>query len=91
MNNEDSTNTPKVKLKWYEQVWIAWPIIMVVFGGAIGGGCGGVAWAINSKVFAKTKHHILRYVWTGLISVGSVIAWIILSALFVLALVQLGS
>ena len=82
MDTPPTQETPKVKLEWYQQLWIAWPIAMVAFGGAIGGGCGGAAWAINRKVFAKTEHPVLRYVWTGLISVASVVVWLILAAIF---------
>ncbi len=55
----------KPKLVWYQQVWLALPFALVAVGGAIGGACGGAAWAINQQVFKKTKHTVLRYVWTG--------------------------
>ena len=74
---------PKPKLVWYEQVWIALPIGLVAVGGAIGGLCGGAAWAINKKVFQKTESVVLRYLWTGLISAAAVIAYIVLAAVFV--------
>ena len=74
---------PEVPLAWYQHLWLALPIVLVHVGGAIGGACGGGAWVLNVKVFRKTKHPILRYVWTGLISVGAVIAY------FVIALVAL--
>ena len=74
---------PKPKLAWYEQVWIALPFSLVAVGGAIGGLCGGAAWAINKKVFQKTESAVLRYVWTGLISGAAVIAYIVLAAVFV--------
>ena len=60
------------KLAWYEYIWIGWPLILVAVGGAIGGGCGGAAAAINFKVFQKTQNPVLRYVWTGLISLTAV-------------------
>ena len=74
---------PKVKLEWYQQLWIALPIGLVAIGGAIGGGCGGAAWAINRKVFLATEHPVLRYVWTGLISVAAVLIWLVLATLIV--------
>jgi hypothetical protein len=83
MDTPPDLETPKTKLEWYEHLWIAWPVIMVAFGGAIGGGCGGAAWAINRTVFQKTKHPVLRYVWTGLISAASVIVWLVLVSVIV--------
>src|SRR5258708_1709384 len=74
-------DTTKPKLTWYQHVWLALPFALVavaswtcvallgfprmLVGGAIGGACGGAAWAINRQVFQKTEHPILRYVWTG--------------------------
>lgn len=67
---------PEPKLTWYQYAWIGWPLILVAVGGAIGGGCGGVAAAINFKVFKKTQNPVLRYVWTGLISVAAVATYV---------------
>jgi len=72
--------TPQPKFEWYEHVWMCLPFGLVAVGGAIGGACGGAAWAINRTVFAKTQHPVLRYVWTGLISVGAVVLYLILAA-----------
>ncbi len=76
---------PKPKLEWYQHVWLGLPILLVFVGGAIGGACGGAAWAVNRAVFQKTKHPVLRYVWTGLISAAAFVAYVFL-AVFVLAL-----
>lgn len=70
------------KLAWYQLVWVGWPIALVAVGGAIGGACGGAAWALNQKVFRATKHPVLRYVWTGLISVAAVLLYFIVAVLF---------
>ena len=81
MDTPPIQEVPKVKLEWYQQIWIGWPIVMVAFGGAIGGGCGGAAWALNRKVFLKTEHPVLRYVWTGLISLASIVIWLVLASI----------
>ncbi len=78
----EPTEPTEPKILWYQQVWLALPLALVAVGGAIGGACGGTAWAINQKVFQKTKHPILRYVWTGLISASSVVVAILLAAVF---------
>lgn len=75
------------KLAWYDHVWIALPIALVAVGGAIGGGCGGLAWGINKAVFQKTRNPVLRYVWTGLISAASVVLWLVL-VLVVVAMIK---
>jgi len=79
------TPEQKLKLAWYEHIWIALPVSLLGVGGAIGGACGGAAWAINKTVFKKTENPILRYVWTGLISASAGVLYLIL-ALFVLSL-----
>ena len=78
----DPTEPTDTKLLWYQQVWLALPLALVAVGGAIGGACGGTAWAVNQKVFQKTKHPVLRYVWTGLISASAVVSYVLLAAVF---------
>lgn len=73
---------PEPKVTWFEKVWLALPLALLVVGGAIGGACGGAAWAINQQVFKKTENPVLRYVWTGLISIASILAYVLLAALF---------
>ncbi len=74
--------TSNPKLKWYELVWVGWPIALLAVGGAIGGACGGAAWALNQKIFHRTKHPLLRYLWTGLISIAAIIAYLIIATIF---------
>ena len=56
---------------------MALPFALVIVGGATGGACGGLAWFINLKVFQKTEHPVLRYVWTGLISAAAAAVYVI--------------
>jgi hypothetical protein len=53
---------------------------LMFLGGAIGGACGGAAWALNQQVFRKTQHRGLRYLWTGLISLAAVITYVAVAA-----------
>jgi len=69
-------------LVWYQQIWIGLPIGLVAVGGAIGGGCGCMAWAINRTVFKKLRNPVLKYVVTGLISASAVFVWLVVAALF---------
>lgn len=82
-NGSAQTSAPQAKLAWYDQVWLALPFALVAIGGAIGGACGGAAWGINQKVFRATKHPVLRYVLTGLVSTSAVVAYLILALVFV--------
>ena len=77
---------PKPKFTWYQYVWIGWPLILIILGGAIGGGLGGAAAAINYKIFQKIQHPVLRYVWTGLISVAAVMAWLVIATTIYMAI-----
>jgi hypothetical protein len=65
-------------LQWYEQIWVALPLVLIAFGGAIGGGCGGAAWAVNRAVFKKLENPVLKYLVTALISGASVVLWLVL-------------
>ena len=70
------STSSELKLRWYQHIWLALPFILLLVGGAIGGACGGAAWTINGWVFRKTERPVLRYLWTGLISLGAVAAFL---------------
>ncbi|HZI32325.1 MAG TPA: hypothetical protein VFF11_08275, partial [Candidatus Binatia bacterium] len=74
----------KRKLEWYEHIWCALPLCLVAIGGAIGGGCGGLAWACNRQVFQKMTNPVLCYFVTGLISVAAFGAYLVVAVLFVM-------
>jgi hypothetical protein len=80
MKFDEISEQPLPKLAWYDQAWLAPPFALVAIGGAIGGLCGGAAWGINQKLFHATKHPVLRYVLTGLVSVAAVIAYLVLAS-----------
>jgi len=81
-------DTAKPKLTWYQHVWLGWPIALVAVGGAIGGACGGAAWALNQKVFHSTRHPLMRYVWTGLISLAAIAVYLIAATVLLTFLPQ---
>jgi len=70
------------KLSPPQWVWIGWPLILIVLGGAIGGACGAGAFALNHLVFQKTENRVMRYLWTGLISIAAVVMFLVLAAGF---------
>ncbi|HWB60353.1 MAG TPA: hypothetical protein VG733_12735 [Chthoniobacteraceae bacterium] len=85
MNDEPALTpppSPKPKFAWYQYIWIGWPIGLVAVGGAIGGLIGGAAWGINMTVFQKTANPVLRYVYTGLISLAAVLCYLVAAVFF---------
>lgn len=76
-------NANKPKLTWYEQLWLGWPMILIFIGGAIGGACGGAAWGLNQQVFQNTKNPVLRYVFTGFISIAAFVVYFVVASLFI--------
>jgi hypothetical protein len=77
------TPPTKRRLEWYEHIWCALPLGLVAIGGAIGGGCGGAAWAVNRQIFGKMANPILAYVVTGFISAAAFGAYLVLAVVFV--------
>jgi len=70
------------RVNWYQTLWIAWPFALITMGGYVGGALGGGAWILNQKVFTTTAHPVLRYPWTGLISLAAVGIYLGLAFLF---------
>ncbi len=68
-------------LKWYEHIAAGWPLILMFAGGAIGGACGGAAYALNGKLFNSQLSKPLKYTYSFLIGIGSVILYLIIVAI----------
>jgi hypothetical protein len=65
-------------LTWYEYIWIGFPILLVFAGGAIGGLVGGMATYASARIFRSDRGALTKYGITSLISVVSVVAFVIL-------------
>jgi len=74
----------KQKLKPFEYVWAGWPLIMVAFGGLLGGICGGAAAAINVTIFSSEKSTKYKYGVTFLVSLASILIYFIIIVVLVL-------
>ena len=59
------------KLNTIENLACAWPIILVAFGGALGGLCGAGAWYLNVKVMKSDYIGLVTYPAVLLIGVAS--------------------
>jgi hypothetical protein len=66
-------------LKWYEYVWAGIPLLLILKGGAVGGGIGAVAAFYNAKIFRGQQGNVAKYGFTALISVGAIVVYIILA------------
>lgn len=63
--------SPSVKLQWYEHACCGLPLLLMFFGGALGGACGGMAYALSAAVFKKAMPAPAKYVLSLLISAGA--------------------
>jgi hypothetical protein len=69
-------------LRWYEYFWISIPFVLVVTGGAIGGLCGALAANANGRIFRSDRTLFAKYGLSALITIGAVIAFMVLVTLF---------
>jgi hypothetical protein len=69
-------------LKWHEWVWNGFPIVMIFFGGALGGMLGVLAMSFNLKVFRSSENTVLKYALTGAIGLGAFALYFLLAVLF---------
>jgi hypothetical protein len=69
-------------LKWYEWIWNGFPIVMIFFGGALGGMLGVLAMSFNLKMFRSSENAVLKYALTGAIGLGAFMLYFLLAVLF---------
>ncbi|MBR3845750.1 MAG: hypothetical protein IKM40_04170 [Clostridia bacterium] len=70
------------KLTTLEMILCFIPFVVVVTGGAIGGLCGGAAWAFNTAYFRKTDKIAMKVLCSILSTVVAFVCYLILSSLF---------
>ena len=68
-------------LSVFQWIWSALPIILIFFGGAIGGGIGGAAFWINTRIFRSEMSITEQYILVGLLSAIAVTVYLILGVL----------
>jgi len=68
-------------LKWYQRAWCAIPILLILVGGALGGGTGGAAVVINGWIFRTEMSEPLKFLATGFVSFCAVIGYLVLAVL----------
>jgi hypothetical protein len=71
---------------WYEYVWIALPLALLLVGGALGAICGGVAMLINARLLRSDQPAWARYGLGVLVVVAAVIVWLLVAAVISVAI-----
>ncbi|MEN3158700.1 hypothetical protein ABC502_09985 [Alkalimonas sp. NCh-2] len=82
---EDITTSVEKKMEWYEHLACGWPLILIFIGGALGGLCGGAAYAVNAKVFGRDISNTKKYVYAILIGVSAFLTYFV--AVVILAMI----
>ena len=68
-------------LTWYEYLWLGLPILLVFAGGAIGAVVGITATYTSARIFRSDRGAFAKYALTGLVSILSLVAFVILVVL----------
>jgi hypothetical protein len=76
---------PVPPLPGYAFVFIYLPLALIAFGGAVGGGCGGAAAAINAGIFRSEQPTALKIVFSLLAAMGAVMLWLVIGVIITLA------
>jgi hypothetical protein len=69
---------PSQKLTPLVHVLCGWPLILVFFGGAIGGALGGLAYGINVAVYRSKLPVVLKAFLNPIVGVLAFILWLVI-------------
>lgn len=72
----DTIHFHNKRLAWYEYVWVALPLTLLLIGGAIGGALGGAATCINASIYRTQPHVWMRYLATGTVTLCAALLWL---------------
>ncbi len=73
-------------LRWYQLIWAALPLGLVVVGGGVGGGLGATAMCLNLWVFRAYMNGAAKFVVSGIVSVAAVLTYLVVATLIYLAI-----
>jgi len=73
-------------LTWYEYLWIGIPIILLFVGGALGAGIGIFATYASSRILRSDRTTVLKYVLTGLVSLGAFVVFVVVAVVLKLVI-----
>ena len=66
-------------LKWYEMVWSAAPLILIGFGGVVGGIAGLLAFIGNTRIFRMNMTDPIKFVVSGAVSAAAVFFYLLIA------------
>lgn len=69
----------KHKLPAIAHVMCGWPLAMVAFGGAIGGGLGGVAYAINIALYKSSLPVAAKVALNLMTGAAAIVIWAVIA------------
>ncbi|TAL85357.1 MAG: hypothetical protein EPN74_08330 [Rhodanobacter sp.] len=72
-------------LRWYEQLWVGLPILLLFVGGTLGAGIGSFAALVNSRIFRDERHIDFRYLLAGLVTLAAGVSFVVLAVAIRLA------
>ncbi len=68
-------------LKWYQWVWSALPVLLVFWGGLMGGIFGIIAFSINTSIFRSTRSDAYKYILAGVVSILATLIYLVLATI----------
>jgi hypothetical protein len=80
MTGETISTQQSAKLPITAHLLCGWPLALVALGGAIGGGLGGAAYAINLAVYKSRAPLPAKILLNILAGVGAIVIWVVAAA-----------
>ena len=78
-NNEEQAapvqETAKQKLPVAVHFMCGWPLLMILFGGAIGGGLGGLAYGVNLGIYKSSLPAFAKFFLNLLVGCVAIVIW----------------
>jgi hypothetical protein len=69
----------KAKLSLKVHAMCGWPLILIVMGGAIGGGLGGLAYGINIAIYKSKLTNPVKILLNIFVGLSAFIVWFIIA------------
>lgn len=73
-------------LEWYVWVWSGLPVLLIFIGGALGAFAGMVGFSVNTSIFRSSMPSAAKFGLTAVVSVVSVIVYVVAAVLFMMAI-----
>lgn len=67
------------KISTMVHVLCGWPLILVLFGGAIGGALGGVAYATNLAIYKSNMPSVVKIILNPIIGLAAIGLWFVIA------------